>query len=43
MVLSAVARDKPDRATAFLRKPFNIDTFCDAVRVHFANHEAQPA
>jgi len=36
MVLSAVARDKPEGASAFLRKPFNIDTFCDAVRGHFA-------
>jgi two-component system chemotaxis response regulator CheY len=40
MVLSAVARDKPEGATAFLRKPFNIDAFCDAVRGHFAEHES---
>jgi CheY-like chemotaxis protein len=36
MVLSAVARDKPEGASAFLRKPFNIDAFCDAVRGHFS-------
>jgi two-component system, OmpR family, response regulator CpxR len=40
MVLSAVARDKPAGAAAFLRKPFDIDTFCDAVRGHFSRPEA---
>jgi DNA-binding response OmpR family regulator len=42
LVLSAVARDKPEGATAFLRKPFNIDEFCDAVRDHFARPQASP-
>jgi len=36
----AVARDKPEGAAAFLRKPFNIDAFCDAVRDHFSRAEA---
>jgi DNA-binding response OmpR family regulator len=40
LVLSAVARDKPEGAAAFLRKPFNIDAFCDAVRDHFSRTEA---
>ena len=39
LVLSAVARDKPEGAAAFLRKPFNIDAFCDAVRDHFSRAE----
>jgi CheY-like chemotaxis protein len=43
MVLSAVARDKPEGAAAFLRKPFNIDAFCDAVRGHFARAESAHA
>lgn len=42
MVLSAVARDKPAGAAAFLRKPFDIDTFCDAVRGHFSRPESGP-
>jgi two-component system response regulator CpxR len=39
MVLSAVARGKPEGAATFLRKPFNLETFCDVVRDHFAQAE----
>jgi DNA-binding response OmpR family regulator len=39
LVVSAVARDKPEGAATFLRKPFNIDTFCNAVRGHFSKSE----
>lgn len=32
IVVSAVARDKPERATAFIRKPFTLETLAAAVR-----------
>jgi len=40
VVMSAVSQEKPIGASAFLRKPFSLDSLFDAVRTLAGGHEA---